>query len=322
MLIAVLVFIGVFSLLVVVLFAAGSGSARSKQTLAHLETALASSRPAAPSAGDIDVRRDDVLSNIPWLNRWLHKLEVAPRVRLLMHQANLGWTAGGLMLGIAACLLVPAYVVELRTGQALFGILLGVGCAYLPIAYVLHRRSSRFSAFEQSLPEALDLMVSALRAGHSLVAAIRLVAQEAEDPIGTEFRICFEEQNYGLELRVAMDNLLNRMPLQDLRIMATAIMIQKESGGNLAEVLEKTSGIIRERFKLKRQVRVHTAQGRLTGIILSLLPLVLGIALYVIDPGDMSILWTRRIGQELLVLSVVMTVIGGLIIRKIVNMEV
>jgi len=115
-------------------------------------------------------------------------------------------------------------------------------------------------------------MVSALRAGHSLVAALRLVAHESPDPIGGEFRICFEEQNYGLELRTAMENLVTRVPLQDLRIVATAILIQKESGGNLAEVLEKAANLIRERFKLKRQVRVHTAQGRLTGWILSRRP--------------------------------------------------
>lgn len=322
MLIAVLTFIGVFALVVLVMFAGGAGKARSQQTLAHLETALSSNKPAARAFSDIDVRKNELLSNIPWLNRWLLKIEVAPRIRVLLHQANLRWTAGGIVLTLLVCLLVPSYLVYLRTHQFFFAVIIGLACAYVPIAYVSYRRSQRFQAFEQGLPEALDLMVSALRAGHSLVAALRLVAQEAPDPIGTEFRLCFEEQNYGLELRVAMENLLVRIPLQDLRIMATAVLIQKESGGNLAEVLEKTSNIIRERFKLKRQVRVHTAQGRLTGWILSFLPLVLGIALYVIDPATVSILWTRKIGQELLALSAVMTVIGGLIIRKIVNMEV
>jgi tight adherence protein B len=172
------------------------------------------------------------------------------------------------------------------------------------------------------LPEALDLMVSALRAGHSLVAALRLVAHESPDPVGVEFRMCFEEQNYGLELRTAMENLVNRMPMQDLRLVSTAILIQKESGGNLAEVLEKGANLIRERFKLKRDVRTRTAQGRLTGWILSALPLVMGLLLYIINPQMMSLLWTREIGVKLLCGSAVMTVIGALIIRKIVNMEV
>ena len=141
-------------------------------------------------------------------------------------------------------------------------------------------------------------------------------------PSAAEFRICFDEQNYGLELRAAMDNLVTRVPLQDLRIVVTAILIQKESGGNLAEVLDKTAYVIRERFRLKRQVRVHTAQGRLTGWILSFLPVVLGIALYLINPDTMSLLWKREIGVKLLYASGTMTIIGALIIRKIVNMDV
>jgi tight adherence protein B len=188
--------------------------------------------------------------------------------------------------------------------------------------YVLHRRTQRFNQFEQGLPDALDLMVSALRAGHSLVAALRLAAQESADPIGSEFRLCFDEQNYGLELRTALENLIIRVPLQDLRIVATAILIQKESGGNLAEVLDKAANLIRERFKLKREVRTYTAQGRLTGWILSLLPLVLGVLLYIISPETISVLWKREIGIKLLYTAAGMTIVGALIIRKIVNMEV
>jgi tight adherence protein B len=149
-----------------------------------------------------------------------------------------------------------------------------------------------------------------------------LVARECVDPIGAEFKACFEEQNYGLELKTAMDNMVNRVPLQDLRIVSTAILIQKESGGNLAEVLDKTSHVIRERFRLKRQVGVHTAQGRMTGWVLTLLPIVLAFALYWINPDMMSLLWTRAIGVKLLWAASIMIVIGGLIIRKIVNMDI
>ena len=146
------------------------------------------------------------------------------------------------------------------------GVVLGV----LPYAFVLFKRHRRFGAFEKNLPEALDLMVSGLRAGHSLLAAMALVARECAAPVGSEFKICFEEQNYGLEMKAALENLIARVPLQDLKITSTAILIQKESGGNLAEVLDKTSYVIRERFRLKRQIMVHTAQGRLTGLILTL----------------------------------------------------
>jgi tight adherence protein B len=193
---------------------------------------------------------------------------------------------------------------------------------FAPLGWALHKRSKRFNKFQEGLPEALDLMVSALRAGHSLIAAMGLVARECSDPVGPEFKACFEEQNYGLELSTALDNLIVRVPLQDLKIVATAITIQKESGGNLAEVLDKTAHVIRERFRLRRQVKTHTAQGRLTGLILTLLPVGLGIVLYFLSPASMSLLWTTEIGKKLLWAGAVGIVVGGFIINHIVNMEV
>lgn len=320
--IIVLVFASVFLVAALVLFASGAGaSQRTKQTLAHLESALATSYRQA-SDQIIDIRKNELLSAVPFLNRWLAKLEIAPQLRLWLYQANLRWTAGGLIMMTLACLIMFGYLGYMRTDSLLFGALIGLLAACVPGFWVMRKRRKRFDDFEMGLPEALDLMVSSLRAGHSLVAALRLVAHESPDPIGIEFRVCFEEQNYGLELRTAMENLIHRMPLQDLRIVATAILIQKESGGNLAEVLEKGANLIRERFKLRREVRTRTAQGRLTGWILSLLPVVLGVLLYFVNPTLMSVLWTRAIGVKLLWGAVVMTFIGSLIIRKIVNMEV
>jgi len=321
-LILVLVFASVFLVAALVLFASGAGaSQQAKQTLAHLESALATSSKRTKDQ-IIDIRKNELLSAVPMLNRWLAKLELAPQLRLWLYQANLRWTAGGLILMTVAALFLFGYLAYVRTDSLTFGLLIGLlaGCA--PSWWVMRRRRKRFDDFEMGLPDALDLMVSALRAGHSLVAALRLVAHESPDPIGVEFRVCFEEQNYGLELRTAMENMVNRMPLQDLRIVATAILIQKESGGNLAEVLEKGANLIRERFKLRRDVRTRTAQGRLTGWILSILPLVLGVLLYMVNPKLMSVLWTRPIGLKLLYASLGMTVVGSLIIRKIVNMEV
>jgi tight adherence protein B len=151
---------------------------------------------------------------------------------------------------------------------------------------------------------------------------LSLVTHECPDPLASEFRTCFDEQNFGLELRAAMENLITRVPLQDLRIAVTAILIQKESGGNLAEVLEKTAYVIRQRFRLKRQIQVHTAQGRLTGLILTLLPVILGIGLYIVNPAAMSLLWTRPIGIKLLYAAGAMLVIGTALIQKIVRMDV
>ena len=321
-LLLIIVFVGIFLLLTLVLVASGTGaSQQTKQTLAVLQSVLAVENPDSDDS-IVDIRKRELLSAVPWINRWLLKFEVAPRLRSLLYQANVKWTAGGLILMSIACFAFPAYLIYLRTGTVIFAGLLGLLTGAAPIFYVLQKRRQRFNKFEQELPEALDLMVSALRAGHSLVSALGLVAHESPDPIGAEFRICFEEQNYGLELRTAMNNMLLRVPLQDLRIVVTAILIQKESGGNLAEVLDKTAYVIRERYRLKRQVRVHTAQGRLTGWILSFLPLVLGMALYLISPDTISILWKRPIGVKLLYTAASLTIAGALIIRKIVNMEV
>jgi len=316
-----LVFIGVFAVIALPLIAASGPAKKAKEVQNRLDSALATE---APEQRDmiVNLRKDDQISSIPWLNQKLLQFELTPYLRKVLDQANLSWSAGRLLMMTAVCFAVPSYVVDWRFSAILPALGAGVVGAMCPFGFVLFKRSQRFNKFEEGLPEALDLMVSGLRAGHSLIAAMGLVGRECPDPVGGEFKVCFEEQNYGLELKSAIENLIDRVPLQDLRIVATAIMIQKESGGNLAEVLDKTSYVIRERFRLKRQIRTHTAQGRLTGWILSLLPVVLGIALFSVNPTMMSILWTRPIGVTLLWTSAGMTCLGGLIIRQIVNMEV
>jgi tight adherence protein B len=322
-LLLIVVFVGVFAVFALLLIASGTGaSQRTKETLARLESTLAAGGKANPTDEIVDLRKQELFSALPWLNRWLLRLEIAPRLRTLLYQANLKWTVGVVLLMSLACFLIPAYLVYLRTGTIILALLAGLLLGGAPIFYVLAKRKQRFGRFEQGLPEAIDLIVSALRAGHSLVSALGLVADESPDPIGPEFKICFDEQNYGLDLRTAMDNLVVRVPLQDLRIIVTAILIQRSSGGNLAEVLDKAAYLVRERFRLRRQVRTHTAQGRLTGWILSFLPIVLGIGLYLINPDTMSLLWHRDLGIKLLYSAGVMTLIGALVIRKIVNMEV
>lgn len=321
-LLLVLVFLSAFLIFSLILIGSGVGtSQQTKKVLATLDLVLANAG-SKPHDQMIDVRKNELLSTIPWINRWLLKLELAPRLHNLLNQANLKWTAGALILMSAACCVIPAYLIYLRTGTIIFSLLIGLLLGTAPFAFVLNKRSQRFAKFEQELPEALDLMVTGLRAGHSIISALGLVAHESPEPIRSEFRICFDEQNYGLELRTAMENLIARVPLQDLRIVITAILIQKESGGNLAEVLDKAAYVIRERFRLRRQVRVHTAQGRLTGWILSFLPVVLGIGLYLVNPETMSLLWKRPIGIKLLYTAATMTISGALIIRKIVRMDV
>jgi tight adherence protein B len=270
----------------------------------------------------VNLRKHEQISSIPWLNQKLLQFEVTPYLRKILDQANLTWSPGRLLAMSLGGFVAPSYVAYAYSGMILVALGAGLAGALIPFGMVMFKRGRRFSKFEEGLPDALDLMVSGLRAGHSLNAAMGLVGREQPDPVGGEFKMCFEEQNYGLELKSAVENLVTRVPLQDLRIVATAIMIQKESGGNLAEVLDKTSYVIRERFRLKRQIQTHTAQGRLTGLILSLLPVVLGVALFFVAPEMMSLLWTRAIGIKLLWASAGMTCVGGLIIRQIVNMEV
>jgi tight adherence protein B len=318
-LVFVLIFVGVFTVIAVPIIAIGSNR-KTKQVLASLDSALATESPSTREQ-IVNLRKDSALSSIPWLNAKLLRFQLAPYLHGLLKQANVKWSAGRLLAVSAACFAIPAFGVYNQFGTIAGALAAGALVAMAPFGWIIFMRNRRFDQFQGGLPEALDLMVSALRAGHSLIAAMGLVAREVADPVGGEFRACFDEQNYGLELKAALDNMLHRMPLQDLKIVSTAIMIQKESGGNLAEVLDKTAHVIRERFRLKREVKVHTAQGRLTGWILSLLPVALGTALYFVNPTMMSVLWHRDIGIKLIWTAIGMTILGGLVIRHIVNLD-
>lgn len=321
-LIAGLVFVGVFTLIALPLIAnAASPSRNARQALATLDSAIkAESRETRQQS--LDLRKDEKLSSIPWLNRKLVKLEIAPYLRRLLGQADLSWSPGRLLVMSAALFILPAYAAYQYYQNYLIALGAGLVLGFAPFGFVLFKRRRRFAQFEKILPEALDLMVSGLRAGHSLVAAMALVARECPAPVGSEFKICFEEQNYGLEMNTALGNLVNRIPLQDMKITTTAILIQKESGGNLAEVLDKTSYVIRERFRLKRQIQVHTAQGRLTGWILTAMPIALGVGIYFVDPGMISILWHRDIGIKLMWTAAGLIILGGFVIQRIVDIDV
>jgi tight adherence protein B len=249
-------------------------------------------------------------------------MNIGANVSLFLYQAGVTATFGSLVTISFAGSAILGFLAYFRLGATLPTLILSGVFLPLPYLYVRRKRAKRLNKMEQQLPEALGMMVSALRVGHSMVASLGAVAQESDEPIGGEFRKCFEEQNYGVDMRTAMMNLTDRAPIQDLRIFVAAVLIQKESGGNLAEVLEKVAQTTRERFRLKKQVSVHTAQGRMTGWILTFLPAVLGLAMYFMNPEGMSTLWTDPLGIKLLYTSVIMDIIGGLIIRKIVAIKV
>jgi tight adherence protein B len=290
-----------------------------KQTLARLEAIATVSQ--AGTAEKLDLRRDEPTSTIPWLDAFFRKLDLAQQLRNILTQAGLNWSLSKLVVLAVACFVISALLVFLRTNAVFLAILIGCLGATTPGFYVLSKRSKRFFRFKELLPEALDTMVAAIRAGHSFNSALGMTARETLEPVRTELRQCFDEQNFGLDLRTSLQNLEQRVPIPDIRIMVAAILIQRETGGNLTEILERVAYLIREEFRLQRQVRVHTAQGRLTGWILSFLPVVLGFLLYLLNPENMSILWTRSIGIKMLFGAAIMTTIGALIIRKIVRVR-
>lgn len=199
------------------------------------------------------------------------------------------------------------------------GFLLG---AAVPFMMLMRKRTVRVRRFEEQFPEALDLLSRALKAGHAFQTAMGMVAEEGAEPMGSEFRKTFEEQNYGLPLKDALNNLAIRMPLLDVRFFATAVLIQRETGGNLSEILDNLAYVVRERFKILRQVRVYTAHGRMTGYVLLALPAFLAVALMFINPEHMNILFHERVGRMMIAATVVLQTIGYLWIRKVVTIEV
>jgi tight adherence protein B len=297
-------------------------SAREEQVQRRLKIVQQSEFAATDLESTADIRKIHQFSRYEWLNLILARLDLASRLHRLLEQADLKWTVGRLLTMCFFGWIGTACLLYLRMGSVMWSAGLGAIVIPVPWLYVLRRRGRRFRSFEEQMPEAIDLLCSALRAGHSLMTAIGFIGQEARQPLSGEFSTCFKEQNYGVDLRTALLNLGNRIAVQDLQIFIAAVLIQKESGGNLAEVLEKVAQTSRERFRLRKQIRVHTAQGRMTGWILALLPVALGFAMYMVHPEGISILWTNPIGLKLLYTAVVMNVLGALVIRKVIRIRI
>jgi tight adherence protein B len=202
------------------------------------------------------------------------------------------------------------------------GPIVGLFAGSLPMLWLVFRRKRRFKKFAKQLPDALELISRALRAGHSLASGFNLVAGEMADPIATEFRKAFEEQNLGIALDQSLDNMTQRMPNLDLRFFATAVILQRQTGGDLAEILDKIGRLIRERFQIWGQVQALTGEGRLSGIVLLALPPFLFVAVWRLNPDYVLPLFTDPIGKQMLAVAVIMQVLGALVIRKIVNIRV
>jgi tight adherence protein B len=199
---------------------------------------------------------------------------------------------------------------------------IGIAATLIPLAFVAWKRRRRLRKFEEHFPEALDLLGRAVRAGHAFTTGLEMISKECAEPLAGEFRTTFEEQNFGLPLRDTLLNLSERVPSVDVRFFVTALLIQKETGGNLAEILDGLSRVIRDRFRLYREVQVRTAQGRLTAAILIALPIFMGITLTVINPSYMRVLVTDPKGPVILVTAGGMQIIGSALLWKIIHFEV
>jgi tight adherence protein B len=213
-------------------------------------------------------------------------------------------------------------VVETKYGIFFLAMASGVTAAFLPLIYVAIKRARRLAALEKQLPEVIDLLARSVRAGHSFASGLEIISTELPDPAAAEFRITFDEQRLGLPLRDALIGLSERIPLVDIRLLVIALLVQKETGGNLAEVLDKLAHVIRERFRIAGEVRIRTAQGRLTAAVLIALPLFTMLVLRVIAPDYITTLFVDRIGQVLLIIAGVMQILGSVVIWKIVQIKV
>lgn len=266
--------------------------------------------------------RQESLSDVPWLNEFMQQVPVFLRLQHLLTQSESSWTVGTLVSGSLVLVLAGTWVGSFRAPTLPLSILFGLLVGSLPYVYLLWKRYSRFRRFEELLPDTIDLMARALRAGHTVTSSIEMVSTEGSEPVASEFRRIFEEQNFGLPLREAMLNLADRVPLPDVSFLVTAILVQKETGGNLAEVLDKATAVIRDRFRLRGQLRVYTAQGRLTGWILAGLPFFMFVLLNLVNPEYMKVLLTDPVGQKMIYAGVILMVTGGWVIRKVIDIRV
>jgi tight adherence protein B len=318
--IIVTVFIGVAGLVgVVALMLRGTADSRVEGRLAQLTGAKITSgakdnllKESGVLAQPLDATQgmiESFLAKFRGLTRWFQQADVT--IAPSRFFAICGAMGGVALVGSVGAGLHPA-----------ISVLLALLVGSLPLLWLMFRRKRRFKKFAKQLPDALELISRALRAGHSLASGFNLVAEEMTAPISTEFRKAFEEQNLGIPLDQALDGMTERMPNLDLRFFATAVILQRTTGGDLAEILDKIGRLIRERFQIWGQVQALTGEGRLSGIVLLALPPFLFVAVWRLNPDYVLPLFTDPIGKKMLLGAVVMQILGALVIRKIVNIRV
>jgi len=278
--------------------------------------------PERNAEEELALLRDEQLSEIPALDTLLRRSARVSDLQKMLAQAGVEMRAGN-FLGISAlsavgCTII-AYLLSKRVEVAWFALIVGF---VVPYGYAQYQRNKRFAKFEELFPEAIDTLARAVRAGHAFTTALEMITAEVAEPVAGEFRQLYEEQKFGMPVRDALLNLTERIPLVDVKFFVTAVMLQRETGGNLAEILDNLSYVIRERFKIQRQVRVYTAQGRLTMGLLMGMPPIIVVVMMALNPSFIHPLFADPIGHTLLVLGITLQTIGYFVIRKIIRIQV
>ena len=271
---------------------------------------------------ELSVLREVTFSSIPALDTFLRHNRLATGLCLLIDQSGLQWTIGRVVFSTLVMICVGALLGNWWIAPGLLGWAPGLALGAAPYVFLLKKREWRFRRITQQLPEAIDLMSSGLRAGQALASTVETVAKEADDPLASEFRRAAVEQSFGLPFRDAMLNLRSRTPVPDLQFLVAAILVQKETGGNLAQILDKTSRMIRERMRVAGEMRIRTAQGRITGWVLCALPFAMFIGMNLLHPGYGRVLFENPLGRTMLTYAGILMVIGVFLIRRIVNITV
>ena len=274
--------------------------------------------------GDLDsgYLRDEVYSQVPSINRFLTTLPLMNRLRLFISQAGVNITVAQVILACFSLFFFTFLVCFILLLPWLMTFTISIGMASIPFMYVSIKRQRRFAKFGELFPDAIDMLARAVRAGHAFTTSFELIAQEMPEPLAGEFRITFEQQNLGMPLSEALHNLCVRMPLSDVLFFSSALQIQRESGGNLGEILDNLAQVMRDRFKVLRQVKVFSAQGRMTLYVLMAMFPGFTLLMYLRNPTYIGRLFTDPLGQKALTVVTIMQVIGFFIIRKIIRIKV
>jgi tight adherence protein B len=314
----------VFLVVVLAVFIGGSllDERRARARLLRERLAAAQKAPEREPSEELALLRDEMLSEIPALDTFLKRSAQVSALQKLLSQADMTIRAGSFLLICLSVAIALSAVVLLWTQSGMFAWAAGLLGFFLPYAYASYKRTKRFDRFEELFPQAIDTLARAVRAGHAFTTALELIANEINEPVAGEFRKLFEEQKFGLPVRDALVNLTERVPLVDVKFFVTAVMLQRETGGNLAEILDNLSYVIRERFKILRQVRVFTAQGRLTMLLLMGLPPLVVMVMLIFNPGFIRPLFSEPLGHTLIVIGITLQTVGYFIIRKIIQIQV